>query len=886
MKSTDGARYHVSRGAFRQTFFFSIVLFSFLLANMAIAQILESENNNFFRRADTLKSGSTISAAFSSTDQVDVFMFNAQATAMYNCNSLCDYSKHDLGSALDADVRAVSDTSHSILRGTINARYGKFGFRLAGWLPPQSGWYYLVVKYKTTIPAGDSVQYQVRLSIGTPVAVAAVHHEADDQVSDAQNRTPVPTDGTLVHGYLYKKYGNYNWNDIDLYRFEGAQGQSIVAETFTAARLNGEPWFIRDTDTELALLDQSGKETGFSNDDKEATSADPWENTVGTNNTFSRIQVDALPYTGTYYLRVNSYYNSILHAEDPNLSDANPGGGEYLLSVLKKAQSAAVRFEIVNQDNGLPMPGKMTAIGIEGTPTQGAYKFLHTADGHGSLGLAEGSYTLVFSHGPEYSLIVRSVTLGESETVDVSVRLQHLLDTDGYIGADMHLHALEGITAADKFGTMITGLVGENIEFAVATDHNAISDYQPRVIEMGLQNFIKTCPGDEISTAIGHINAWPLDPKADPVLYTGTAAEIFADAIRKGAKVIQINHPRWPGIDYFTKMGLNTETGIFENPLASEAFDAMELMNETEGWGFDVILPNNPVSVVQDWFHLLNKGKRYCATGNSDAHGLNGDKPGYPRNYIASTTDKPGDIDVGEMCQAIRDSRVTVCDGHFTTFTINGTANIGDQIIDSDGTIRMHIRVQALPEISVDSVFVFGNGVPVAVFKVPESRAVDRFVQDLELHPTRDTWYCVISRGYKNVPIGLVIDDGGPINPAGYTNPIWVDVDGNGAFDPLNKKTEVESSEAQAPLQFGLRQNYPNPFNPSTTIEFSLPNSEQVTLRIYSVQGQEVATLLNRKMPAGMHRLVWDAKDWVNGVYFVKFEAGSHHFMRKAVLLK
>jgi hypothetical protein len=198
----------------------------------------------------------------------------------------------------------------------------------------------------------------------------------------------------------------------------------------------------------------------------------------------------------------------------------------------------------------------------------------------------------------------------------------------------------------------------------------------------------------------------------------------------------------------------------------------------------------------------------------------------------------------------------------------------------------MHIRVQALPEISVDSVFVFGNGVPVAVFKVPESRAVDRFVQDLELHPTRDTWYCVISRGYKNVPIGLVIDDGGPINPAGYTNPIWVDVDGNGAFDPLNKKTEVESSEAHAPLQFGLRQNYPNPFNPSTTIEFSLPNAQQVSIRIYSVQGQEVATLLDRKMPAGVHRLVWDAKGWVNGVYFVKLEAGTYQFMRKAVLLK
>jgi hypothetical protein len=869
-----------------QGFLYLVTGLVFLSAALATAQLRESENNNYFLRADTLKPGSSITAAFSKTDLVDVFMFNVQSTSMYNCNSLCDYEKYALSSVLDADVRSMSDTSRTVLYGNINDRYGKLGFRLAGWLPPKSGWYYLIIKYKSTSLPVDSVKYQVRLTFGTPIVVAAVHHEVDDIVSEAQNRTPVPTDGTLVHGYLFKKNGNYNWNDLDLYRFEGAQGQSIVAETFTAARLTGEPWFIRDADTEIALLDQSGNETGYSNDDKETTSADPWETTVGTNNTFSRIQVESLPYTGTYYIRVGSYYNTIIHNEDASLSDSNPGGGEYLLSVVKQAQSAGVQFEISNQDNGLPLPGKLTAIGLPGTPSQGTFRFLHTVTGRGTLALPVGSYTMVFSHGPEYSLVQRDITLGESEIINVSARLQRLLDTSGYIGADMHLHALEGITAADKFGTMITALVAEDIEYAVATDHNAISDYQPRVVEMGLQNYIKTSPGDEISTAIGHFNAWPLDPKEDPVVSTGSAADIFSDARNKGAKIIQINHPRWPGIDYFTQMKLDPITGLFAHPYANEAFDAMELMNETEGWGFDVIPPNNPISVVQDWFHLLNRDKRYCATGNSDAHGLNGDKPGYPRNYIASSTDKPGEIDVNEICQAIQDGRVTVCDGHFTTFTINETATIGDQITDSDGTIRMNIRVQALPEISVDSVFVYGNGVPVAVFKVPESRNVDRFVKAMELHPTRDTWYCVISRGYTDVPIGLVMDDGGPIKPAGYTNPIWVDVDGNGVFDSLNKRTTVEGSDSHSPLQYSLQQNFPNPFNPSTTVEYTLPNFDHVSLRIYSVQGQEMVTLVDRQMPAGTHRVIWDAKGWVNGVYFIKLEAGQYQFMRKAVLLK
>jgi hypothetical protein len=159
-------------------------------------------------------------------------------------------------------------------------------------------------------------------------------HEPDGNVAQAALLDPIPTDGTKIHGYLYQSYSdtavtNVNWNDLDLYKIWGEAGETIIAETFTA----GPDSAVRDTDTEISLLDSTGAETGLGNDDKEATDDDPWEDILGFNNTFSRMQGGPMPYTGWYYIQVNSYYNSITRTKDPATSDRNPGGGEYLLQV-------------------------------------------------------------------------------------------------------------------------------------------------------------------------------------------------------------------------------------------------------------------------------------------------------------------------------------------------------------------------------------------------------------------------------------------------------------------------------------------------------------------------------------------------------------------------
>ncbi|NIT59084.1 MAG: T9SS type A sorting domain-containing protein, partial [Aliifodinibius sp.] len=82
-----------------------------------------------------------------------------------------------------------------------------------------------------------------------------------------------------------------------------------------------------------------------------------------------------------------------------------------------------------------------------------------------------------------------------------------------------------------------------------------------------------------------------------------------------------------------------------------------------------------------------------------------------------------------------------------------------------------------------------------------------------------------------------------------------------------------------------LQQNYPNPFNPTTTIEFTLPQSGFVTLKVYNILGQEVATLLQAHKPAGSYAVNFDASELTSSIYYYTLTADGFKQSRKMVLL-
>lgn len=107
-------------------------------------------------------------------------------------------------------------------------------------------------------------------------------------------------------------------------------------------------------------------------------------------------------------------------------------------------------------------------------------------------------------------------------------------------------------------------------------------------------------------------------------------------------------------------------------------------------------------------------------------------------------------------------------------------------------------------------------------------------------------------------------------------------IDFNGSFT----YSDEVNVEVIAPVQFELSQNYPNPFNPNTTIKFSIPQSSNVSLKVFNALGQEVSTLVNQNMEAGSHTINFDATQLNSGIYFYRLEAGMFNEVRKMTLLK
>ena len=98
--------------------------------------------------------------------------------------------------------------------------------------------------------------------------------------------------------------------------------------------------------------------------------------------------------------------------------------------------------------------------------------------------------------------------------------------------------------------------------------------------------------------------------------------------------------------------------------------------------------------------------------------------------------------------------------------------------------------------------------------------------------------------------------------------------------------TAVQAKQEQLPTEFALQQNYPNPFNPSTDISYTVPKAGNVTLNVYNMLGQHVATLVNGFKSANTYNVHFDASGLSSGVYLYELRSGSSVITKKMVLMK
>lgn len=100
-------------------------------------------------------------------------------------------------------------------------------------------------------------------------------------------------------------------------------------------------------------------------------------------------------------------------------------------------------------------------------------------------------------------------------------------------------------------------------------------------------------------------------------------------------------------------------------------------------------------------------------------------------------------------------------------------------------------------------------------------------------------------------------------------------------YQPTDIKDNVTSVS-----EYSLKQNYPNPFNPATTIEYSIPKSGNISLKIFNVLGQEVKSLINQNQNAGTYRISFDASSLPSGIYFYALSADNFVQVKKMMLIK
>lgn len=216
-----------------------------------------------------------------------------------------------------------------------------------------------------------------------------------------------------------------------------------------------------------------------------------------------------------------------------------------------------------------------------------------------------GQYELVISRGPEYSLHRQPVTIEAGRVASARARLERVVDTTGWIAFDPHVHTISSIDSSITHETRAASLAAEGVEWAVITDHNAITDIRPTIDRLGLRPWVGASVGIELTTLeSGHFNAYPLQYAVAPVTHgafewSNRPPDALFDQLRSlgtheelGA-IVQVNHPRDSIIGYFDEYDRDGRTAEQTPPSSTD-----RLIAAVTGGGS--LAPTGPAFVDSD----------------------------------------------------------------------------------------------------------------------------------------------------------------------------------------------------------------------------------------------------------------------------------------------
>jgi hypothetical protein len=456
---------------------------------------------------------------------------------------------------------------------------------------------------------------------------------------------------------------------------------------------------------------------------------------------------------------------------------------------------ATVNVRVTDKATGKELPCRLTIVNEQGTltpliaPSNSVELAVrpgvaYTANGRAELGLPAGAYTVYASRGFEWSVATQRVNVAIGGTTRLALQLSRAVPTAGWVSCDTHVHTFthsrHGDATIDE--RMVT-LAGEGIELPIATDHNLNIDYAEAVQRTGTAEWFTAITGNEVTTAAGHFNIFPVEPAARVPDFLMTDWPRLMAALRATpeVRVVVLNHPRNVHNNFqpFAATNFNAATG--DNLRGPEfTFDSMEVMNSSAQQS-DFML------VYRDWFALLNHGYRITGVGSSDCHDVSRYIVGQGRTYIACPDHVPGRIDVAAACSNLLAGRALVSLGLLVDMTVNERYQVGDLATNLDATLRVTVRVMAPPWSSATNVCLFANGL-----KVREQALAGAHVSAITWglpRPAQDVHLVAIATGPgMTAPFWAIPRPYQPSSPRwetrviASTNPIWLDGDGDGRF--------------------------------------------------------------------------------------------------------
>jgi hypothetical protein len=477
---------------------------------------------------------------------------------------------------------------------------------------------------------------------------------------------------------------------------------------------------------------------------------------------------------GTYTGQVPAG-NLLVRAEVKNQgrSEAAAAGASVALSIPRPIR---LDFSIVDEDTNMAIPGRLLVIGDHPAfpdrrvfetydRTPGVVQQLHAIRGSSTLGAdadppfmlpAGGTYRVYATRGTEWSMA--SAPFTATADGEIELRLRRVVPTDGYLATEWHVHQLGSPDSPVPSDERLRSVVSAGIEMFAVTDHDFVSDLQPLAIQMGIDSLVRVIPGIEVTPfAYGHFNAYPMnvdttspnrgavDWAQGMVGFAMTPREIFAAMRERGARMMQVNHPRGSGFtefqSFFDRANLvynyddRTIFGDFAGAavpndylrlpgesLWDDSFNGLEVWN-----GFDItdtdqdgVNDNRSLDrVMRDWFNMLSLGKVVTPAGSSDTHNSAIDPVGMPRTMVRVADDSGDALASGASTEPVlatmtgtapRD--VVITDGPMIEVTVGGDPAIGAVVTPTASTINLQVRITSPEWAPVDTVEVFANDTP------------------------------------------------------------------------------------------------------------------------------------------------------------------------------